>query len=62
MNAFEKQLLINGKSLAELPDLFGCYRPDAYGPLVAPQKVSGEDFLNDMAAIRNRRREVEEGK
>lgn len=42
MNIFQKQLIINNKSLAELPDLFGSYWN--YGPLPAPQKVTIEEF------------------
>ena len=52
MNIFEKQLLINGRSLAELPDLEGRCRPEAYGPLAAPQRVTAEEFERTTAEIR----------
>jgi hypothetical protein len=61
MNVFQRQLLLDGKSLAELADLAGCRRSLDYygGPLTAPQRVSAEEFERTMAQVnRDRRREL----
>lgn len=50
MNIFQKQLLINGASLASLPDLEGKQRD--YGRIEPPAKISAEEFERTMADIR----------
>ena len=61
MNAFQRQLLIGGKSLAELVDLNGRKAApglDYYGgPLAPPQRVSAEEFERTMADLRACRKE-----
>jgi hypothetical protein len=46
VNVFQKQLLINGKPLADLPDLLA--KCQYYGPLEPPRRVSAEEFERDM--------------
>ena len=57
VNIFQKQLLLNGTPLAHLPDLEGRCRPEAYGPLAAPRRVTAEEFERTMAEIRRERKE-----
>lgn len=45
MNIFQKQLIIDGKSLAELPNLEGYVWENEITP---PSKVSIEEFENSM--------------
>jgi hypothetical protein len=54
MNIFQKQLLLKGRSLSELPDLSG--RRCDYGPLATPQRVTAEEFERTMAEIHQKKR------
>lgn len=51
MNIFQKQLLINGRSLAELADLDGIEKPEPYGPIEPPRRISAEEFERDMRTL-----------
>lgn len=44
MNLFQKQLMVSGKSLAELPDLDGIVYSRR---ILTPVRVSVEEFLTD---------------